>query len=143
MPIEVFIGKNREATLDGRFVAFSKRINSVLVPESFLTWANKRFGQPDSGDFYFLWKEGAIDGPPHSREQILEMKTNPVLHLGKSLHSTTPPIDLQFHRLLEFWIKRYSLPGLFLKWWTVHPLPFSNLSRIKDMNSIVNSPSRI
>ena len=77
MPIEVFIGKNREATLDGRFVAFSKRINSVLVPESFLTWANKRFGQPDSGDFYFLWKEGAIDGPPHSREQILEMKNEP------------------------------------------------------------------
>ena len=32
MPIEVFIGQNREATLDGRFVAFSKRINSVLLP---------------------------------------------------------------------------------------------------------------
>ena len=77
MPIEIFIGKNREATLDGRFVAFSKRINSVLVPESFLTWANKKFGQPDSGDFYFLWKEGAIDGPPRTREQILEM-TNEV-----------------------------------------------------------------
>ena len=73
MPIEIFIGKNREATLDGRFVAFSKRINSVLVPEIFLTWANKKFGQPDSGDFYFLWKEGAIDGPPRTREQILEM----------------------------------------------------------------------
>ena len=73
MPIEIFIGKNREATLDGRFVAFSKRINSVLVPESFLTWANKKFGQPDSGDFYFLWKEGAIDGPPRTRGQILEM----------------------------------------------------------------------
>jgi hypothetical protein len=73
MPIEIFIGKNREVTLDGRFVAFSKRINSVLVPESFLTWANKKFGQPDSGDFYFLWKDGVIDGPPFSRKQILEM----------------------------------------------------------------------
>ena len=73
MPIEIFIGKNREFTLDGRFVAFSKRINSVLVPESFLTWANKKFGQPDSGDFYFLWKDGVIDGPPFSRKQILEM----------------------------------------------------------------------
>ena len=77
MPIEIFIGKNREATLDGRFVAFSKRINSVLVPESFLTWANKKFGQPDSGDFYFLWKEGAIDGPPRTREQILGMSNEP------------------------------------------------------------------
>ena len=77
MPIEIFIGKNREATLDGRFVAFSKRINSVLVPESFLTWANKKFGQPDSGDFYFLWKEGVIDGPPRTRGQILEMSNEP------------------------------------------------------------------
>ena len=77
MPIEIFIGKNREATLDGRFVAFSKRINSVLVPESFLNWANKKFGQPLSGDFYFLWKDGAIDGPPLTREQILEMSNEP------------------------------------------------------------------
>jgi len=77
MPIEIFIGKNREATLDGRFVAFSKRINSVLVPENFLTWANKKFGQPDSGDFYFLWKEAAIDGPPRTREQILGMSNEP------------------------------------------------------------------
>ena len=41
MPIEVFIGKNREATLDGRFVAFSKRINSVLVPKAFLPGQTK------------------------------------------------------------------------------------------------------
>lgn len=27
----------------GRIIAFSDRINSILVPESFLTWANKRF----------------------------------------------------------------------------------------------------
>ena len=74
--IEIFIGKSREATLDGRFVAFSKRIKCTLSP-SFLTWANKKFGQPDSGDFYFLWKEGAIDGPPRTREQILEMSNEP------------------------------------------------------------------
>ena len=77
MPIEIFIGKNRETTLDGRFVAFSKRINSVLVPESFLTWANKKFGQPNSGDFYFLWKEDTIDGPPRTSKQIIEMINEP------------------------------------------------------------------
>jgi hypothetical protein len=65
MPIELFIGKNRETTLSGRFVAFSKRINSVLVPANFLKWANKKFGQPEANDFFFLWKNGSIEGPPY------------------------------------------------------------------------------
>ena len=73
MPIQAFMGKNREPPLDARFVAFSKRINSVLVPEKFLQWANQQYGQPDSGDFYFLWKSGSIEGTPQSREQLLEM----------------------------------------------------------------------
>lgn len=77
MPIEIFIGKNKETTLNGRFVAFSKRINSVLVPESFLNWANQKFAQPDSGDFYFLWKEGTIDGPPRSRSDLSKLQTLP------------------------------------------------------------------
>ena len=73
MPIQAFMGKKREPPLDARFVAFSKRINSVLVPEKFLQWANQQYGQPDSGDFYFLWKSGSIEGTPQSREQLLEM----------------------------------------------------------------------
>jgi len=77
MPIEIFIGKNKETTLNGRFVAFSKRINSILVPESFLNWANQKFAQPDSGDFYFLWKEGTIDGPPRSRSDLFKLQTLP------------------------------------------------------------------
>jgi hypothetical protein len=77
MPIEIFIGKNKETTLNGRFVAFSKRINSVLVPESFLNWANQKFAQPVSGDFYFLWKEGTIDGPPKSSSDLSKLQTLP------------------------------------------------------------------
>lgn len=75
MPIEIFIGKNKETTLQGRFVAFSKRINSVLVPESFLHWANQKFGFPGSGDFFFLWKDGTIEGPPQSRADLSNLKT--------------------------------------------------------------------
>ncbi len=77
MPIEIFIGKNKETTLNGRFVAVSKSINSVLVPESFFNWANQKFAQPDSGDFYFLWKEGTIDGPPRSRSDLSKLQTLP------------------------------------------------------------------
>jgi hypothetical protein len=77
MPIEIFIGRQRTTTLDGRFVAFSKRINSVLVPESFLAWANKKFAEPAKDDFFFLWKDSVIDGPPRSRSQLLEMVDEP------------------------------------------------------------------
>ena len=66
MPIELFIGNNREVTMEGRFVAFSKRINSVLVPESFLSQANEKYGSSDAGQYFFLWKDGAVDGPPRT-----------------------------------------------------------------------------
>ena len=49
-----------------RFVAFSKRINSVLVPESFLSQANEKYGSSDAGQYFFLWKDGAVDGPPRT-----------------------------------------------------------------------------
>ena len=71
IPIEIFLGKRREASQNGRFVAFSRRINSILVPESFLEWANAKYAQPDVTEYWFLWLEGAVDGPPRTREQLL------------------------------------------------------------------------
>lgn len=38
-------GNGREHEFQGRIVAFSDRINSVLVPKTFLDWANKIFGE--------------------------------------------------------------------------------------------------
>ena len=77
MPIELVIGKQRETTLEGRFVACSKRINSVLVPANFLQWANDKFGQPEANDFVFLWKNGFIEGPPITRSSIPNLQSEP------------------------------------------------------------------
>jgi hypothetical protein len=38
-------GNGVEQTFPGHVVAFSDRINSVLVPKTFLDWANKKYGQ--------------------------------------------------------------------------------------------------
>lgn len=38
-------GNGQEQSFTGKIVAFSDRVNSVLVPKSFLDWANKTFGQ--------------------------------------------------------------------------------------------------
>ena len=43
-------GFGREQTFTGRIIGFSERVNSILVPESFMAFANTNFGdQPTSG----------------------------------------------------------------------------------------------
>ncbi|MEI9810410.1 MAG: hypothetical protein WDO16_22445 [Bacteroidota bacterium] len=41
-------GNGQEQAFVGRIVAFSDRVNSVLVPKTFLDWANKTFGRQNS-----------------------------------------------------------------------------------------------
>lgn len=38
-------GNGKQMNFQGRIVAFSDRVNSVLVPENFLTWTNKNLGE--------------------------------------------------------------------------------------------------
>lgn len=50
-------GKGTEKTFTGRIIGFSNRINSILVPESFMTFANAQYGdQPDFGASRILVK---------------------------------------------------------------------------------------
>ncbi len=74
MPIEIYIGENRSVRMQGRFVAFSKRINSVLVPEGFLKWANERFTNPSQEPYFFVWRKGQIEGVPVALSDLAESK---------------------------------------------------------------------
>jgi uncharacterized membrane protein YidH (DUF202 family) len=50
-------GNSREQTFTGRIIGFSERINSILVPPSFMKWSNANFGdQPDQGASRLLLK---------------------------------------------------------------------------------------
>ena len=56
VPVEITCsGNGREATFPGNVVAFSDRINSVLVPKSFLDWSNKTFGEKQEDGFARLY----------------------------------------------------------------------------------------
>ncbi|ANE50965.1 hypothetical protein [Flavisolibacter tropicus] len=44
------ISDSKRMTFQGNIVAFSDRINSVLAPKSFLTWANQQFGSNQVND---------------------------------------------------------------------------------------------
>lgn len=43
-------GRDSRQTLNGRIVGFSDRINSVLVPQDFMDWANKKFGNANKSN---------------------------------------------------------------------------------------------
>jgi hypothetical protein len=50
-------GNGREQVFTGRIIGFSERINSILVPPSFMKWSNANFGdQPDQGASRLLLK---------------------------------------------------------------------------------------
>jgi hypothetical protein len=50
-------GNGREQVFTGRIIGFSERINSILVPPSFIKWSNANFGdQPDQGASRLLLK---------------------------------------------------------------------------------------
>jgi hypothetical protein len=50
-------GNGREQIFTGRIIGFSERINSILVPPSFMKWSNANFGdQPDQGASRLLLK---------------------------------------------------------------------------------------
>jgi len=42
-------GNGRQQIFDGRIVGFSDYLNTILVPEAFMLWANKRFGDDGAG----------------------------------------------------------------------------------------------
>lgn len=48
-------GKGQKAEFYGSVVGFSDRINSVLVPKTFLDWANKNYGEADNQGFGRLY----------------------------------------------------------------------------------------
>ena len=42
------VGNNSSDEYEGRIVGFSSRLNTILVPEAFMTWSNKKYAKDDS-----------------------------------------------------------------------------------------------
>ena len=79
MPIEIFIGETQPVRMLGKFVAFSKRINSVLVPEPFLNWANSHYDSERPRNLLLSGMMEILNGPPISLSELREMQTeNPL-----------------------------------------------------------------
>lgn len=60
------VGKNRQfKEMKGRIVGFSNRINTILVPESFMSWANQAFGGGSDGNLARLMVETSNVADPN------------------------------------------------------------------------------
>ncbi|MBL7815833.1 MAG: hypothetical protein JNL70_12535 [Saprospiraceae bacterium] len=87
-------GKGQEKTFTGRIIGFSNRINSILVPESFMSFANDQFGdQPDLGASRILLKvENPYDKKlaTYLNEKGYELSTGRLIggRLGTILNAT-------------------------------------------------------
>jgi hypothetical protein len=102
MPIEIFIGSEKSVIMQGRFVAFSKRINSVLVPRNFLEWANTRFAEEAEQEYFFVWQGDEIVSPPVSLAQLKKMSAMPGKQVQVSAVATPakkmPIVDMLKHK---------------------------------------------
>ena len=46
----VLVGNGQQEVFDGRIIDFSDNLNTILVPEAFMKWANNRFGSTTDND---------------------------------------------------------------------------------------------
>lgn len=50
MDIVIYGKQGQRRQMSGRIVGFSNRLNTILVPESFMEWANKEYGASSAGN---------------------------------------------------------------------------------------------
>lgn len=66
IPVQITCyGRDNAFTFSGRIVAFSDRVNSVLVPKNFLQWANKTFAHKERQDASRLFLKLKDVNDPH------------------------------------------------------------------------------
>ena len=63
-------GNGLSDTLPGRIVGFSSRLNTVAVPEAFMTWANSRYGDGTASDPSRLIVEVTDPADPAIRQYL-------------------------------------------------------------------------
>lgn len=74
-------GNQRRRTFKGRIVGFSDRVNSILVPQDFLSWANREFGDGPQKDPARLIL--AVDNPQSKELQRYLAQRNYELSSGR------------------------------------------------------------
>jgi hypothetical protein len=130
-------GNNNAARMRGRIVGFSKRINAILVPKSFLAWANGVFGHNKTASVvHLIWEvedmadprigtflsergyETSMDILGASRaKSILNVVITVCLLLGSIMVFLAALVFVQYNQLLIS-RKEYNVKVLFMMGYT-------------------------
>lgn len=71
VPVKLSLsGNGKQIWLKGRVVGFSSRLNTIAVPEDFMTWANREFGEPGERNPSRLIIETDSPGSPEVKNYL-------------------------------------------------------------------------
>ncbi len=77
-------GRGKKQSFSGRIVGFSERINSILVPPDFMTWANTNFGGESGQPSRLILK---VDNPLSKDFQVFLKEKNYEVSAGRLIGS--------------------------------------------------------
>mgnify|MGYP000047955775 CR=1 FL=1 len=94
-------GRGQFRNLKGRVVAFSNRLNTILVPEEFIRWSNRRFADKPAADpsRIILEVRNAEDDAEELLDDVEDMlRTLLLCHLGQRSENAVTPYPAAWQR---------------------------------------------
>lgn len=125
----------------GRVVGFSDRINTILVPERFMVWANARYGDGVNEDATRLIIE--VDNPADS-ELVSYIKANDYEIENKPAESSKAMQILKVCVVIIICIGlMFSLLALIILTLSIYLLLQKNISKLENLVLIGYTPARV
>ena len=125
----------------GRVVGFSDRINTILVPERFMVWANTRYGDGVNEDATRLIIE--VDNPADS-ELVSYIKANGYEIENKPAESSKAMQILKVCVVIIICIGlMFSLLALIILTLSIYLLLQNNISKLENLVLIGYTPARV
>ena len=125
----------------GRVVGFSDRINTILVPERFMVWANARYGDGVNADATRLIIE--VDNPADS-ELVSYIKANGYEIENKPAESSKAMQILKVCVVITICIGlMFSLLALIILTLSIYLLLQKNISKLENLVLIGYTPARV
>lgn len=125
----------------GRVVGFSDRINTILVPERFMVWANARYGDGVNEDATRLIIE--VDNPADS-ELVSYIKANGYEIENKPAESSKAMQILKVCVVITICIGlMFSLLALIILTLSIYLLLQKNISKLENLVLIGYTPARV
>ena len=141
LPLRVSIsGRGRQMWIPARIAGFSSRLNTIAVPEKFMTWANGNFGEGKPVTSRII-VELSRPGDPAIKEYF---DTHSMEMAGDKADSSTMAYFLSVLTAIVIAIgATISLLAFFILMLSIHLLLQKNRDRLRDLMLLGYKPSQV